>query len=56
MINLISDDMDSMLARLKEKGVALEGEPQDFSYGRFAWVMDPDGTKIGLWQPIEPEG
>lgn len=56
MINLMIDDMDSMLARLAEKNVPLEGEPQDFSYGRFAWVMDPDGTKIELWQPIEPEG
>ena len=55
MINLMIDDMDSMLARLKEKGVALEGEPQDFDYGRFAWVMDPNGTKIELWQPIEPK-
>lgn len=55
MINLMIDDMDSMLARLKEKGVVLEGEPQDFDYGRFAWVMDPNGTKIELWQPIEPK-
>lgn len=55
MINLMIDDMDSMLSRLKEKGVALEGEPQDFDYGRFAWVMDPNGTKIELWQPVEPK-
>jgi len=54
MINLMIDDMDGMLARLKEKGVPLVGEPMDESYGRFAWVMDPNGTKIELWQPIEP--
>ena len=54
MINLIVDDMDAMLARLAQKGVPLEGDPQDFDYGRFAWVMDPDGTKIELWQPVEP--
>lgn len=54
MINLMVDDMDGMLAQLKEKGVALEGEPQDHAYGRFAWVMDPNGLKIELWQPIEP--
>jgi predicted enzyme related to lactoylglutathione lyase len=56
MINLMIDDMDSMLARLSEKSVALEGEPQDLDYGRFAWVMDPNGVKIELWQPIEPAG
>jgi predicted enzyme related to lactoylglutathione lyase len=54
MINLMIDDMDGMLARLAEKGVPLEGEPQDFDYGRFAWVMDPNGVKIELWQPVEP--
>jgi predicted enzyme related to lactoylglutathione lyase len=56
MINLMIDDMESMLVRLKEKGVPLEGDPQDYDYGRFAWVMDPNGTKIELWQPIEPKG
>ncbi len=56
MINLIIDDMQAMLKRLAEHGVPLEGEPQDFEYGHFAWVMDPNGTKIELWQPIEPKG
>ena len=56
MINLMIDDMDGMLARLAEKGVPLEGDPQDFDYGRFAWVMDPNGVKIELWQPVEPKG
>ena len=56
MINLMIDDMESMLARLADKGIALEGEPQDFDYGRFAWIMDPNGVKIELWQPIEPKG
>ena len=55
MINLIIDDMDAMLERLKEKGIPLVGDPQDYNYGRFAWVMDPNGTKIELWQPIEPK-
>ena len=54
MLNLMIDDMDSMLDRLRQKGVDLAGEPQDFDYGRFAWVMDPNGVKIELWQPIEP--
>lgn len=51
MINLIVDDLDGVLARLEAVGTPLEGEPQDFDYGRFAWVMDPDGVKIELWQP-----
>jgi catechol 2,3-dioxygenase-like lactoylglutathione lyase family enzyme len=54
MVNLIIDDMDAILARLKDKGVALEGEPENFDYGKFAWVMDPNGIKIELWQPLAP--
>ncbi|MEZ5986522.1 MAG: VOC family protein [Hyphomonas sp.] len=54
MLNLMVDDFDGMLEQLKAEGVALEGEPMIESYGKFAWVMDPDGRKIELWQPVEP--
>jgi catechol 2,3-dioxygenase-like lactoylglutathione lyase family enzyme len=54
MLNLMVDDFDGMLGQLKAEGVALEGEPMIESYGKFAWVMDPDGRKIELWQPVEP--
>ena len=53
MLNLMIDDFDGMLERLKAEGVALVGEPMVESYGKFAWVLDPDGRKIELWQPIE---
>ncbi|MEO1039248.1 MAG: VOC family protein [Pseudomonadota bacterium] len=53
MINLMVDDLDAMLERIKAAGVALEGEPQSFDYGRFAWVMNPDGVKIELWEPVK---
>lgn len=51
MINLIVSDMDKTLARIEAAGETLVGDPQDFDYGRFAWLMDPDGVKIELWQP-----
>lgn len=54
MMNLMVDDLPGMLARLAQEGVPLEGEPASESYGHFAWVMDPDGRKIELWQPVEP--
>lgn len=56
MINLMVDDLDGMIERIKKAGVSLEGDPQNFDYGRFAWVMAPNGIKIELWQPIEPKG
>lgn len=55
MMNLMVDDMDGMLARLEAENVPLEGDPMTESYGKFAWIMDPDGRKIELWQPIEPD-
>jgi len=55
MFNLMIDDFDGILERLKAEGVPLEGEPMVESYGKFAWVMDPDGRKIELWQPVEPD-
>ena len=55
MLNLMVDDMDSMLARLESEGVVQLQPSETFSYGRFAWVLDPDGRKIELWQPFKPE-
>lgn len=54
MINLMVDDLDAHIARAKKHGVELEGEPQSFDYGKFAWIMDPNGIKIELWQPMAP--
>ncbi|KCZ54718.1 hypothetical protein HY29_13650 [Hyphomonas beringensis] len=53
MINLMVDDLDGMMEHIREAGVELEGEPMIESYGKFAWVMDPDGRKVELWQPVE---
>lgn len=51
MINLAVDDLDGVLARCAEHGVLpLKTFPDDFN-GRFAHIMDPEGTKIELWQP-----
>lgn len=52
MINYAVDDMDALLARLKEKGI----EPlkrTDDETGRFAWIVDPENNKIELWEPKE---
>ena len=53
MINFRVDDLDGMLAQLKDKGIEPVGRV-DESYGLFAWIMDPDGIKIELWQQIGP--
>lgn len=51
MINFAVDDMDAIFARLTAHGVPIIKRDDDDSFGRFAWIQDPDGTKIELWQP-----
>ena len=53
MINFGVDDLDAFLTGIEAKGVAVLAR-KDEDYGRFAWILDPDGTKIELWQPIKP--
>jgi catechol 2,3-dioxygenase-like lactoylglutathione lyase family enzyme len=51
MLNFAVDDMDAILARLKAKGVTVLKRDDSDPTGSFAWILDPDGTKIELWQP-----
>ncbi len=53
MVNYGVDDLDGLLREIEAKGVTVLGRGEE-EYGRFAWIMDPDGTKIELWQPIKP--
>ena len=43
----------AMIADLEAKGIEILGR-QDEDYGRFAWILDPDGVKIELWQQLGP--
>jgi predicted enzyme related to lactoylglutathione lyase len=52
MINLLVDDLDGVLARAAAEGVVPEKPVEDYSYGRFAHIMDPEGRKLELWQPV----
>jgi len=51
MIDFAVDDLDGFVAMLKRKGVAILKTEDSGAYGKFAWILDPDGTKIELWQP-----
>ena len=55
MINFMVDDLDEMLERCKAHGVdPVKMFPDEFN-GRFAHIVDPEGRKIELWQPREPD-
>ncbi|MBV9418185.1 MAG: VOC family protein, partial [Alphaproteobacteria bacterium] len=53
MINFAVDDLDAFLTGLEAKGVAVHDRQQMDGMGKFAWILDPDGTKIELWQPAK---
>jgi catechol 2,3-dioxygenase-like lactoylglutathione lyase family enzyme len=53
MINYAVDDMEALIARLRAKGVAILKRDEDAN-GRFAWILDPEGNKIELWEPKHP--
>jgi predicted enzyme related to lactoylglutathione lyase len=51
MVNYRVRDLDAMLAQLEAAGVEIAPERQDAEYGRFAWIVDPEGNRIELWEP-----
>src|SRR6185503_5336880 len=51
MINYRVENLVELLKALKEEGVTVVGDVQEFPYGKFGWIMDPDGNKIELWEP-----
>ncbi len=51
MINYTVDDMDAIVSRLQAKGVTILKRDDSDPNGRFAWVLDPEGNKIELWEP-----
>lgn len=51
MLNFAVDDLAAFLDRLKAKGVPILKRDDSDASGKFAWIVDPDGTKIELWEP-----
>lgn len=51
-INYSVKNMAQTLAHLQSKGVAIDKTEDYEAFGKFAWVTDPDGNKIELWEPI----
>jgi predicted enzyme related to lactoylglutathione lyase len=50
MINYRVEDLDALLAVLKQEGVTVHGEIAETKHGRFAWISDPEGNRIELWE------
>lgn len=53
MFNYRVDDLEALLERLQAEGVETVGEIEEYEYGKFGWILDPEGTKVELWEPPE---
>lgn len=51
MVNYRVEDLDALLQVLREEGCNVLEKADDSEYGKFGWVMDPEGNKVELWQP-----
>jgi predicted enzyme related to lactoylglutathione lyase len=54
MVNYRVDDLHALLAVLRAEGVQVDEKIEESEYGKFGWVIDPEGNKLELWQP--PQG
>jgi predicted enzyme related to lactoylglutathione lyase len=52
MINLQVDDLDGVLDRLTDEGVAVDPKRESYDFGKFGWFTDPEGNRVELWQPM----
>ena len=53
MINLRVENLEWLLGELKKEGIEQIGEMQAHEYGKFAYIIDPEGYKIELWEPVD---
>ena len=51
MVNYRVDDLDALMAALKDEGCNVLEQMDDPDHGKFGWVVDPEGNKVELWQP-----
>jgi len=53
MFNYRVENLVELIKVLREEGVTIVGEIEEFPYGKFGWILDPEGNKIELWEPID---
>ncbi len=53
MQNFRVENLEALLEKLKQEGVTIIGDMETYAYGKFGWILDPEGNKIELWEPID---
>lgn len=51
MVNYRVADLQALLAALREAGCDVLDKVDESEYGKFGWVVDPEGNKVELWEP-----
>ena len=54
MVNYRVDDLEELVRGLEAAGAGTELRREDNAFGRFAWITDPEGNRMELWEPIRP--
>jgi catechol 2,3-dioxygenase-like lactoylglutathione lyase family enzyme len=55
MVNYCVEDLDALLVELGREGVEIGPRREEHAYGKFAWIVDPDGNRIELWEPPQSD-
>lgn len=53
MMNFRVENLKELLKVLKSEGVTVVGKVEEYDYGKFGWILDPEGNKIELWEPVD---
>jgi len=56
MVNYRVPNLNRILARLKDEGVTVDARVEESEFGKFGWIMDPEGNRIELWEPPTTTG
>jgi len=55
MMNFRVENLEQLLADLRAAGVQVDDKMESHEYGKFGWIMDPEGNRIELWEPASDE-
>ena len=53
MMNYRVENLKELLEVLKSEGVQVIDKVEEYDYGKFGWILDPEGNKIELWEPVD---
>ena len=56
MVNFRVADLASLLQTLRDEGCQVDDRVEESEFGKFGWVMDPEGNRVELWEPPRGRG